>query len=332
MHAQDLGGGVHLIPVPVMGLPIVFTLVYAIESDAGVTLVDAGWDHPDSWDALKEGLATAGYSITDVSGVVVTHFHPDHSGLADRVRAESGAWTALHEAEIPLIDVIRELGHREHLDWELANLRRIGADGEFLRAYEESGGTGAYLPTPLPPDRVLTDGADLDLGDRTLRVIWTPGHSPGHICLHLRDEDRLFTGDHVLPGTTPHIGMYPYDQPDVDPLGDFIGSLRRVEELAPAVAHPAHEDPRVELPDRTSGIRGHHERRLAELTEVLSAGPLTLWEATGELTWNEPWSRMNPIARQMAVGEAAAHLRHLQSRRVVRGVPSEGPTLFEVAR
>lgn len=67
---------------PHPGQPLAYTLVYAVESPRGPVLIDAGWHHEDAWTALRDGLGTFGIDVADVHGVVVTHFHPDHSGLA----------------------------------------------------------------------------------------------------------------------------------------------------------------------------------------------------------------------------------------------------------
>ncbi len=84
--------GMWSIPVPIPNNPLRYVSVYVMELDNGVALVDAGWPTDDAWDALNAGLVETGGSIGDVRGVVVTHLHPDHYGLAGRVREASGAW------------------------------------------------------------------------------------------------------------------------------------------------------------------------------------------------------------------------------------------------
>ena len=98
-EARDIGDGIHVVPVPVADLPVGDTQVYVMESPGGVVLVDVGWDDDRSWAALQAGLAVAGLSVTDVEGVVVTHFHPDHVGLTGRIREASGCWVAMNEAD-----------------------------------------------------------------------------------------------------------------------------------------------------------------------------------------------------------------------------------------
>jgi glyoxylase-like metal-dependent hydrolase (beta-lactamase superfamily II) len=314
---QDLGGGVWSVPVPIPGNPLGYTLVYAIESPKGPVLVDAGWNHPEAWEALSGGLATLGIDVRTVSGVVVTHFHPDHAGLAGQVREESGAWIALHESDAALVRLMHELAESEHASFQSDMLRRAGADpGEVQEAVSR--------PTPPAlPDRELRDGDLVDLPGRKLRAVHTPGHTPGHICLHLEDADRLFTGDHVLPDITPHVGIYPYDRDDVDPLGDFLESLDRVGELGPLDALPAHEWIFQDVAARAAEIRHHHEEKLARLRALLAQRPepLTIWEVAAMMTWNRPWGELPPMLRGMAAGEAAAHLRTLEARGRVRRIP-----------
>ncbi|MDR3648230.1 MAG: MBL fold metallo-hydrolase, partial [Acidimicrobiales bacterium] len=78
--------GVWSIPVPIPDNPLRYVLVYAFELDNGIAIVDAGWNTDDAWSALNNGLLEAGGSIADVRAVLVTHIHPDHYGLAGRVR------------------------------------------------------------------------------------------------------------------------------------------------------------------------------------------------------------------------------------------------------
>lgn len=323
----ELGGGLWSVPVPIPGNPLAYTLVYALESPGGPVLIDAGWEHEDAWSALESGLASFGMDVADVRGVVVTHHHPDHAGLAGRVREASGAWIAMHHADAAVVRLFREVVEQDaDRSWELGALRRAGADEGEVAAH--TAGRREHVDPPAVPDRELADGDLVDLPGRALRVIWTPGHSPGHICLHLEDGGRIFTGDHVLPRITPHIGLYPYDLEGVDPLGDFLGSLGRVAGVAADDVLPAHQYRFTGLAARAHEIIGHHEERLAEVTALLSSRPATLWELAAGLAWRHPWAAMEPQARRMAAGEAAAHLRTLERRGVARRDGADDPLRF----
>jgi glyoxylase-like metal-dependent hydrolase (beta-lactamase superfamily II) len=321
---ENLGDGVWTVPVPIPGSPLGYTLVYALESPKGLVLIDAGWQHPDAWSALCGGLSTLGLDIADVRGVVVTHYHPDHSGLAGRIRETSGAWIAMHHADADIIRLFHDQAAGVTRTLQFASTRQAGADP----AEEEPPPAGRPHP-PAIPDRELTDGDLVDLPGRKLRAVWTPGHSPGHICLHLEDGDRIFTGDHVLPRITPHIGLYPYDLPDVDPLGDFLASLERIATIEVGEVLPAHQYRFTGSPARRAAeIAGHHEERLTELTALLSDRPMTLWRLAAAMGWRRAWEAMTPTSRQMATGEAAAHLRTLERRGIARRYGTDDPIRF----
>lgn len=310
--------------MPIPGNPLGYTLVYAIESPRGPVLVDAGWNHPDAWEALSGGFAALGIDVADVYGVVVTHFHPDHAGLAGQVRETSGAWIAMHEADAAIVTLMRGLADDEHRNFQTEMLRRAGAEGLDVSV------PAAERPVPpAQPDRTLRDGDLVDVPGRELRAIHTPGHTPGHLCLRL--EDRLFTGDHVLPDITPHVGIYPYDRTDVDPLGDFLKSLEKVAEQGPLTALPAHEWIFPDVAARAAQIRHHHEERLHTLATLLTSTgePLTIWEIAAMMTWNRAWDDLSPMLRGLAAGEAAAHLRALEARGEIRRVSGVDPVRFQ---
>jgi glyoxylase-like metal-dependent hydrolase (beta-lactamase superfamily II) len=314
--------------VPIPDNPLGYTLVYLIESTAGPVLIDAGWDHPSSWRSLTEGLKFAGTNVADVYGVLVTHHHPDHAGLAHRVRESSGAWVALHPADA---DIIRRM-HGEASpggpERRLARLREVllssGAPEDEVAALRA-------WPAGMPrlwaaPDRPIGDGDLVDVPGRRVRAVWTPGHSPGHTCFYLEDERRLLSGDHLLPVITPHVALYVAQ--DGDPLGDFLGSLRRLSELDIAEVLPAHEFRFTAAADRAAQIAAHHQARLDEVRVALRPHGATAWDVARAMQWNQPWDDMSVNSHRMALAEAAAHLRFLQRRHEIRAADGEPPIRF----
>ncbi|MGW7468380.1 MBL fold metallo-hydrolase [Streptomyces xantholiticus] len=321
---RDHGGGVHSLRVPIPDNPLGHTLVHLLDTGRGPVLVDTGWDDPTAWDTLSAGLAACGTSVAEIHGVVITHHHPDHHGLSGRVREASGAWIAMHAADATVVRRTREAEPRLWLDYLAGKLERAGAPEAHiapLRAARAAGGSGG-LPglRPALPDREIVPGELLDLAGRRLRAVWTPGHTPGHVCLHLEEthpagrtgNGRLFSGDHLLPGITPHIGLYedPDDTTVTDPLGDYLDSLERVGRLAPAEVLPAHQHSFTGAAERVRELLAHHEQRLAGLLALL-AEPLTPWQVAERMEWNRPWEQIPYGSRTIAVSEAESHLRRL---------------------
>ncbi|MER7764769.1 MBL fold metallo-hydrolase [Streptomyces sp. NPDC097619] len=340
-QVADHGGGVWSIRVPIPDNPLGHTLVHLVETDRGPVLIDTGWDDPDSWDTLRAGLTALGTSVAEIHGVVITHHHPDHHGLSGKVREASGAWIAMHEADAAVVRRTRSAEPGVWLDYLAVKLAAAGAPEDHLaplRAARESGRmrTLPGLRAALP-DREIVPGDLLPLACRRLRAVWTPGHTPGHVCLHLEEEHpanlpghgRLFSGDHLLPGITPHIGLYedPDDTTVTDPLGDYLDSLERIGRLGPAEVLPAHQHPFTDAPARVRALLAHHEERLAGLQALLAA-PLTPWQLAERMEWNRPWAQIPYGSRNIAVSEAEAHLRRLVKQGRAEPVPGTDPITY----
>src|SRR5512132_459649 len=103
VRVEEVRPGLWSLPVPIPAVPLGYVLCYAFEVPGGVVLVDPGWNAGESLSALQAGLGRIGARLADVRGVLVTHIHPDHYGLAGRVREASGAWISLHPADAALI-------------------------------------------------------------------------------------------------------------------------------------------------------------------------------------------------------------------------------------
>ncbi|MFE1755212.1 MBL fold metallo-hydrolase [Streptomyces anandii] len=331
------GGGVWSVAVPIPDNPLGHTLVYVVDTGRGPVLVDTGWDDPASWEALTEGLAACGTSPADVHGVVITHHHPDHHGLSGRVREASGAWVAMHAADIAIVRRTREAPPERWFAYMAAKLEAAGAPEDHVAPLRAARGRTLPGLAPALPDREIVPGELLGLPGRRLRAVWTPGHTPGHVCLHLEEDHpaglpgrgRLFSGDHLLPEITPHIGLYedPDDATVTDPLGDYLASLESVGRLTPAEVLPAHQHPFTAAGSRVQDLLVHHEHRLASLLALLSE-PLTPWQLATRMRWNRPWDEIPRSSRNIAVSEAESHLRRLVKQGRAEPVPGTDPVTY----
>ncbi|MFD6879214.1 MULTISPECIES: MBL fold metallo-hydrolase [unclassified Streptomyces] len=340
-QVTDHGGGVRGIKVPIPDNPLGHTLVHVLDTDRGPVLVDTGWDDPASWDALTAGLGALGLAVADVHGVVITHHHPDHHGLSGQVREASGAWIAMHAADTEVVVRTRSAEPGVWFDYMSEKLAAAGAPEEHVAPLRAARASGRLRTLPglraAVPDREIVPGELLPLPGRRLRAIWTPGHTPGHVCLHLEEEHpanlpgngRLFSGDHLLPGISPHIGLYedPSDERVTDPLGDYLDSLERIGRLDPAEVLPAHQHAFTDAPGRVRELLDHHEERLAGLWRLL-AEPLTPWALAERMEWNRPWEQIPYGSRTIAVSEAEAHLRRLVKQGRAEAVPGTDPVTY----
>lgn len=313
---EQLAPDLWSIPVPMPQSSLRYVLVYALELTTGVAIIDAGWDTDAAWDALTSGLGRAGYEISDVKVVLPTHIHPDHYGLAGRVREASGAWIGLHPADASALKA--RYVEMEGLFTEMrTHLADMGVPPEPLD--ELRGASMGVRPfvTFAEPDVLLEDGDRPELPGWDLRAVWTPGHSPGHLCFYSESRRLLMSGDHVLPRITPNVSYHPQQSPH--PLADFLDSLAKVAELETDEVLPAHEYRFRGLAARVSQLVAHHEHRLGEIEAILRDEPgATAWDVAGRLTWSRPWGDIEQWMRRAALGETLAHLMVLEDRGAVR--------------
>ena len=150
--------------------------------------------------------------MSDVQGVMVTHIHPDHYGLAGHVRENSDAWIALHPADAALIhdryeeptDLLERMG---------GMLRKLGAPASELEELRNASMPARPFVDFVEPDVLMEDG-DKPRHARagTSPPLWTPGHSPGHLCFWEATHRLMLTGDCVLPAYHPQRQPQPADR------------------------------------------------------------------------------------------------------------------------
>ncbi len=324
---EQVRPGLWSIPVPIPNNPLRYVLVYALELDGGgVALVDAGWNTEEAWSALGDGLATAGGSMSDVRAVMVTHIHPDHYGLAGRVREASGAWIGLHPADAVMLEA--RYGNTDELVATMTHfLAESGVPADKLPDLAVSSMAVKSMVTMAVPDVLFEDGKAIDLPGWPLRTIWTPGHSPGHVCFYSDERRLLISGDHVLPRITPNISAH--SQQVANPLGDFLESLAKLMDVPAEEVLPAHEYRFANLQSRLEELVAHHADRLHEIEQVVSEYPgSSAWEITLRLHWSRPWDEIQDFMQRQANGETVAHCILLELEDRIRREGTEPARYF----
>jgi glyoxylase-like metal-dependent hydrolase (beta-lactamase superfamily II) len=284
-----------------------------------VDLLDCGMNSEESLALIHAGLDELGGRR--LRKLVVTHIHPDHYGAAGVLAGPGAADLYLHRLEVPLVNP--RYVELEHLVEEVRRYLLVNGvpDGE-AEVLSNSQRALSQVVAPAEP-AVQLDGAEtLTLGRTELRVEWTPGHSPGHVCLYAEEGGLLFAGDHMLPDLSPNIGLHPQSTPD--PLHEYLDGLRRMAALKPRLILPAHGRPFTDAAGRVEILTAHHRRRLDRIREIVAEGELTAWEVALKL-WGE---RSNLYEKRLALQEGLAHLQALAVDGAIEKLVSPGSVLW----
>jgi glyoxylase-like metal-dependent hydrolase (beta-lactamase superfamily II) len=307
---EQLRDGVWSVPNPMPGQTngLTSTLCYLIEGgDGALHLIDAGLDHEAGHAAVVDGIAHTGRRVSDLASIVVTHLHTDHLGMAARLREESGAALVLHTREQWAIDHADELSaplDAQRLEeWGVPHERRA----EILAVPSAAG----HPVAPVRADVVVANGDELPIAGRRLRVIDTPGHTPGSMSF-VDDEDRLvFTGDALLPTIHPGIGL---GGTVSNPVGDYLRSLRALEEYDDYEACPGHEFRFTEVASRCRTTGEHQLRRSREVAAAILDSPdATVWQLASRLHWTAGFAQLRDFYLRSALAQTEMHLDFARS-------------------
>jgi glyoxylase-like metal-dependent hydrolase (beta-lactamase superfamily II) len=314
--------------------------VYVLDgADGQLGLVDTGIATPSTREELATGLAELGHALEDVDSVVLTHWHPDHAGLAGEIQATSGATVRVHAADADLVageatawDRYHDLEERRFEEWRLPAESRTE-----LRSYLDTSTRYRGETVDVTP---FEDGDRLRVGGVDLDVVHLPGHAAGlcgfafdaasvaagtdtHIGAetdmnrdteesqreHGRTADagrEAFVGDAILPKYTPNVGGA--DLRVESPLRQYVESLGRVADAGWRRAWPGHRDPIDDPAGRARTILTHHRDRTRRVVDVLAThGPCDVWTVSAHL-----FGDLEAIHILHGPGEAWAHLDHLQ--------------------
>lgn len=312
-------------------MPLPFALdhinLWLLDAEDGTTIVDTGFALPPvqaAWETVLAGLARP------VRRIVVTHFHPDHLGLAEWLRRRTGAEVLMTAGEFLTGWAVWQEAAGHGVADMLAFFARHGLAAEPLAALEARGNAYRRGVPELPTRyRRLFDGDRLALTGDEWTVQVGHGHAPEHAALYCADAGVLISGDMLLPRITTNISVFAVT-PEADSLQHYLTSLDRWQGLPDDVlVLPSHGLPFRGARARIAALRAHHAERLDQLLDACAATPRSAAEALPVL-----FDRALDAHQTMfAMGEAIAHLNHLEySGKLVRRQDRDGVLRFSAAQ
>ncbi len=307
----------HCLPLPTP-FPVGPVNVYLALGEP-LTLIDTGPFDDLSRTALEAGLAEYGHRVEDLRRVIITHHHVDHMGLAGEVVARSGAEVWTHPYNFPwLSDNAAE--RARHQPFYEKIWRESGVPAEIVAEMGHSNTLVWRWAQPVKASHSLQEGQVISIGGDDWRVLHTPGHAGGLICLWEPRSRTLLSSDHLILDISSNPVLEPTplaSGPRPKRLVEYLHHMRRTAALEPAVALSGHGEPVTDVAGLVSTRVAFHHRRAERILGALNGRPQTLWELTNPLF---PRLR-NGMDYFLALSEVQAHLDLLEAAGRARPVP-----------
>lgn len=285
-----------IVPTP---FPVGPINIYLVIEDP-LTLVDTGPKTDEALAAVREQLRKLGFATRDLKRIILTHTHEDHCGLAGTLQRESGAQVYVHEWEYRNISQHRETRVNRDL------LRRAGVPAEELERMAGRYELIHHYADPVEDVEAFRDEQEFVFATGSLRVVHTPGHTPGSCCL-LRESNRiLLAGDTILKSISPNpvLNADPIDPKRRFPsLGEYLVSLARIRSLAPTLIKTSHGDDVTDYEEHFHRSIRQIQDRQSKVIGLIPQQGVTAWEMSKLL-----FPKVDNLNRFLATSEASAHL------------------------
>ncbi len=313
---REVSPGVFVVHLPLPMRPTIVNITLLHSRDEWA-VVDTGVNTRDSMAAFESALQQVGCPPEKIRKLICTHHHPDHFGSSKAYKELTGAEVYLNPLEFeaskhyaPTTRSAAAIQFFLQNGIPLHRFAKVPSPGEFW----------AQLYVPVAPDHFIDDGDVIRVGDLELEVVSTPGHTPGHCVLYLRQQRVMIVGDHLLPKITPHVGIFPGGP--TNPLADFLDSQRKVQGFDVSLILPAHGGIYTDHRHRANQIIHHHEYRMQEMLDIVRRQPRTAYDVAS-LAFG--FDAESPLTIQFpATFETLAHLEYLRSiGKVARDVRDE---------
>ena len=308
---------VFCIHVPFENISTTATNCYVIKDGVHAAVVDTGAPTDNAALVLSRALDELGVDRKHAKWFL-THFHMDHAGLVDRVVPTGAALfvgaTECGEARVRRTGAFLDSVRRVYLQQGVAlhdasTAARLAAESELFDS--------SRLRTAF-----VRDGDEIAVGRYRLRVVATPGHTPGHLSLFEPKSRILFGGDHALFVISPSIALFPRGG---DGLQAYLDSLKKVQDLHIDALYHSHGPLRDDFEERIDWLGRHHLERLEEARGIIASAPdMTGYDIIRSISWNVPherWEDISFMQRWCIVTEGIVYLKHLESRGLIAALP-----------
>lgn len=290
-------------------------------------LIDTGVATATTRRAWQKNLPQrcSGDSAPTVEKLLITHFHPDHMGLAGWFQ-DAGCELYGSKIETEFAHKLWHIDDREYAEFYAHWYLGHGLPKASIAAVRENANTYKKIvqePPRLEAWTYLEEGEQITLGEHQYEVMIGRGHAPDMIMLYRAYDHVLIAADQVLPSITPNVSVLPR-LTDANPLKSFLDSLLRLRKLPEdTLVLPSHGEPFRGLWVRLDALAAHHDQRLQEVLGACEK-PMAAFDLFGVLFRRE----LDVQQTSFALGESLAHLHYLEAQGQLQRHSEEGAITF----
>jgi glyoxylase-like metal-dependent hydrolase (beta-lactamase superfamily II) len=322
-YAPAAAAGIHRLAIPTP-FAVGRVNVYLIEDDP-LTLVDAGPNSGRALDELQTKLRERGHSIDDIELILLTHQHIDHLGLVEIVASHSGAEVAAIDAAVPFVENYSEAAAEDDRFAQELMIRH-GISEDVTRALASVSAAFRGWGSKAKITRVLHDGERIEMRDRTLEVLFRPGHSPTDTVFHDAERKTLLAADHLLGhiSSNPLISRAAGGRERPQALVTYMESLTKTRAMDLDLVLPGHGDPVTDHRTLIDERFEMHARRAEKLYGLIKERSRTAHELAQAL-----WGNIAVTQAYLTLSEVLGHTDLLVNDGRVREVEADGVVRFE---
>ena len=291
-----------------MGPPMNQVNVYFLRDTDGWVIIDSGLNTPECktifqsiFDTQLEGLP--------VKKLIVTHFHPDHIGLAGWICKKWKCQLYMTRTEYLMGRALSLDTTEGYINGMESYYTRAGVPINIRQEIISKGNTLAAHVYPVPANYlVLREDSNVIIGDDKWRVLYGRGHSTAQACLYSRKRNMLLSADHVVGRITPNISVWPLET-NANPLDEYLTDLKEWRTIVPNDVRvlPGHGPEFTDLHARIDRLTEHHEKRLTQVVKIVGEESDLLLHQIMERLFKPDMGARNTV---FALAETHAHVNH----------------------
>jgi len=307
---EEIMTNLYKMEIPLPESPLKSLNSYVIKAQDRNLIIDTGMNREECRNSMESGLRELGVDIRKTD-FFMTHLHSDHLGLVSSLATDS---STIYFNQ-PDADRIQS---GIFLD-DLINFARLnGFPENELQTISYTHPGFKYRPKENLDFYILKEGDTISISDYVFNCVETPGHTKGHMCLCEQSKKIFVAGDHILNDITPNILLM---SDEWDPLKAYLESLDKVYGLDIELVLPGHKGIFRNWRERIQELKHHHQERLDEIISILGKGKKSAFQIASQMGWDiiyDSWDLFPVPQKWFATGEAIAHLKYLEEKRMIR--------------